>query len=504
MSSGSARRRSLTLHGVSEEIEKALQSDDEKFYGLTINTEELTTSDSDSHGDSDPQPPKKKPYGASAAAAGSAPMTSGEASRYDRDEDSSVTDDGSDDSAAVPPPTSEQVKRGLLASDISDAIQRGCGCKKENHWKVVPNQQLEDYMFKVSQMKRKEKSLFVLGELTACLSKSKTGSGAQPYYFRYTVRGFEVCRVVFMEVHDVGSHVLKRLQTKAEKGEVQLSPHGLIGKVPHHLAISPDVEQSIVQFVHTYANLHGLPQPAAERGRAEDPPVYLPASKNKKKAYKTYADVQDSPLQYWTFCRVWKRHAPHIKVMKPRTDVCAICEKLRDKIRVARTEEDTDSRVKALQTHIALAQEERQYYRDLIDGARESIDNSDDDDDCTEGIAHYTFDYAQQLELPYHTRQVGPLYFKVRFRVQLFGIAEEARNKQVNFLFHEGQAIGQDGKKAHGPNAVVSMLDEFMTNHANDKRQVHFHADNCVGQNKNKSVLAYMAMASHVWLVRLH
>ena len=133
--------------------------------------------------------------------------------------------------------------------------------------------------------------------------------------------------------------------------------------------------------------MYGLPQPAAERGRAEDPPVYLPASKNKKSAYNIYTKTvtQYSPVHYRSFCHIWRRQAAHIKVMKPRTDVCALCNNLRYKIRVARTEEETECSVQALRSHTSLAQEERQYYRDLVDGAQASLDEA-------EGIVHYTFE----------------------------------------------------------------------------------------------------------------
>ena len=52
--------------------------------------------------------------------------------------------------------------------------------------------------------------------------------------------------------------------------------------------------------------MYGLPQPAAERGRAEDPPVYLPASENKKSAYNIYTKTvtQYSPVHYRSFCHI--------------------------------------------------------------------------------------------------------------------------------------------------------------------------------------------------------
>ena len=81
--------------------------------------------------------------------------------------------------------------------------------------------------------------MFVLGVLTGCLRKSPTGGEDRPYFFSYTVRGVVVCRNVFMEVHGVGTHVMKQLQSKAEHGYVYRSSHGLSWKTPRHLSLDP-------------------------------------------------------------------------------------------------------------------------------------------------------------------------------------------------------------------------------------------------------------------------
>ena len=107
-------------------------------------------------------------------------------------------------------------------------------------------------------------------------------------------------------------------------------------------------------------------------------------------------------------------------------------------------------------------------------------------------MTHLTFDYAQQIELPFHTRQVGPLYFKSRFKVQLFGVCNEAARQQRNYLFHKGQCIGQDGRKSHGPNSVLSILNDYIANSGEVGDSIYLHTGNCVGQNKNKSVIAYL------------
>ena len=48
----------------------------------------------------------------------------------------------------------------------------------------------------------------------------------------------------------------------------------------------------------------------------------------------------------------------------------------------------------------------------------------------------------------------------------------------------------------HDANAVISMLHHYFKNHAANEKDAHLHADNCVGQNKNRYVVGYL-----VWRV---
>ena len=77
------------------------------------------------------------------------------------------------------------------------------------------------------------------------------------------------------------------------------------------------------------------------------------------------------------------------------------------------------------------------------------------------------------------------------FRVNDFGIINEAAKEQVHHLFHEGQTIGVDNKLNHNPNCVVSMLHAYLQSTLHG-RKLHLHCDKCVGRNKNKTVMAYM------------
>lgn len=110
-----------------------------------------------------------------------------------------------------------------------------------------------------------------------------------------------------------------------------------------------------------------------------------------------------------------------------------------------------------------------------------------------DGFSHYTYDFAQQLQVPYHDHQVCPLYFKVPLKVQLFGMCDASTNTQANYMYDESQTIGINGTHAHGPNSVVSMLHHFLSNQACHGKELQLHADNCVGQNKNRTVIGYLA-----------
>ncbi|MES9883076.1 MAG: hypothetical protein ABW185_19605 [Sedimenticola sp.] len=56
---------------------------------------------------------------------------------------------------------------------------------------------------------------------------------------------------------------------------------------------------------------------------------------------------------------------------------------------------------------------------------------------------HYTFDFSQQLQIPHHARQMGPIYFTVPRKVQLFGVRLDGIPHQYNYLVDEAQTIGK-------------------------------------------------------------
>lgn len=113
---------------------------------------------------------------------------------------------------------------------------------------------------------------------------------------------------------------------------------------------------------------------------------------------------------------------------------------------------------------------------------------------CSNGLAHvhYTFDFAQQLTLPHHSRQEGPLYFTSPRKVQLFGVCIEGTAEQYNYLIDENNTIGTDGSQSHGPNIVISMLHHAFQHYGFGEMACHIHCDNCAGSNIIKYIKKFL------------
>ena len=83
--------------------------------------------------------------------------------------------------------------------------------------------------------------------------------------------------------------------------------------------------------------------------------------------------------------------------------------------------------------------------------------------------------------------QPGPIYFLVQRRCGLFGVHAEGLSSQVNYLIDEAASTGK------GANCVISYMHHYLTQFGLGEKEMHLHADNCVGQNKNSFMMQYLA-----------
>ncbi|XP_033739923.1 uncharacterized protein LOC117327181 isoform X1 [Pecten maximus] len=272
-----------------------------------------------------------------------------------------------------------------------------------------------------------------------------------------------------------------------------------------YLEMNFDVNYFLMQLhlYVRYADEMGLPQPAAPRGRDSFPPIYLPGSETYLSVHKKYSQVcietENRCLSETTFRRIWHQCLPHIQFMSCKTDVCHKCESFRNRIQKAITEADKMEASTDFAEHISSAQKERDHYRQKCHAAiaglqghpKSTVPVPPTSMDLND--VHYTFDYAQSVLLPSHCRQEGALYFRSPYKANLFGICNDGRSLQTNYLFGEDQSIGLDGAQSHSANAVVSMLHHFFEYHGEGEKTVYLNADNCGGQNKNQVVTSYLA-----------
>ena len=69
----------------------------------------------------------------------------------------------------------------------------------------------------------------------------------------------------------------------------------------------------------------------------------------------------------------------------------------------------------------------------------------------------YSFDYCQQVSLPYSSQQRGTFYFRTPRKVQVFGVCCEPLSRQVFFLIDEAEQAGK------GAVVMVSLVHAFST-----------------------------------------
>ena len=88
-----------------------------------------------------------------------------------------------------------------------------------------------------------------------------------------------------------------------------------------------------------------------------------------------------------------------------------------------------------------------------------------------------------QVHIPSNPLQPGPIYFLTGRKAGIFGICCEAIPEQRNFIIDEAMDTGKGG------NVVVSMLHYYLEHFGIHATNLHLNADNCVGQNKNNTVI---------------
>ncbi|MCP4112844.1 MAG: hypothetical protein GY749_46190 [Desulfobacteraceae bacterium] len=266
----------------------------------------------------------------------------------------------------------------------------------------------------------------------------------------------------------------------------------------------PEREQVKV-FIVNFTSVHGLPDPGRDvrkgKGKLR---ILLPSIMNYKSVHQQYAinckACGNSPIAYRTFLKIWQEELPHVRFDNPKTDLCMTCEDFKKRLNQISSALDENREKQKAQIHkealkhLNQAEKERLFYKANSKIANEYCRKIESEELCKKAdkpnsrkiMAHYSWDFAQQLHYPFEDQQVGPIFFKTPRRAQLFGVCNEGIPCQHNYLIDEEHFLGKNA------NTVISLSDHFFTNYGLGEKWVHLTADNCAGQNKNNALLQYL------------
>ena len=274
--------------------------------------------------------------------------------------------------------------------------------------------------------------------------------------------------------------------------------HGHSGRVAA-TALSTDIREQAVQFILEVAESFGEASEGRQGRRnlhtVKDRVVYfLPAPYSitglyrqflKKYRYEHPQLGNTTPLSLSSFRTIfYSDPCKHIRIRSPRSDVCDECTLYRTFYRQQpecsslETSKIDEEKVKKWQRHLELAKEARLVYNHDIEQAQKSLQKLKKKTlELNEHLAHYTFDFMQNLALPNFADMTKDMYFFSLRNIHVFSLRDDGEGKQFNYLYDEG-----DGRK--GANYVISMLFYFLTHRPWHfaTLTIHLHAeDNCCG-----------------------
>ena len=144
--------------------------------------------------------------------------------------------------------------------------------------------------------------------------------------------------------------------------------------------------------------------------------------------YMSSCEKGQRSVKYVAFSEIWKSCCQHIKIARPQDDVCGTCEKLRKKSQDAVGEDEILEVSRQMNEHILAVKKERKVYQGCNNEAKGELEGVQipeqpvSPNSSQYQCVHYTFDYAQNVMIPHHSRQVGPLYFMSPRKNQIFGV----------------------------------------------------------------------------------
>jgi hypothetical protein len=329
----------------------------------------------------------------------------------------------------------------------------------------------------------------------------------------YSIAPFgRMCRQAYVALWNIGVPTLRALLAHLHSHANSFCPraHGLAGTSSNH-ALSDELQHQVIDFIVEIGEQFGE-EDEGRQGRRDLHHVegrvvrFLPASYTIAGLYRLFGthyrqghpdSGANMPLSFSAFRGLFQS-APcqHIRLRRPRSNVCDECAMFRAYYRHAPhdeakgTSQHEEEHVTQWQQHVRLAREAREAYNADLRQARETRELLKQGTLPLAGyVAHYTFDFMQSLALPQFADQTKEMYYFSLRNLHVFSIRDDGAHMQYNYLYDEGEG----GK---GANYVVSLLFHFLQHRPDETAAIvmHLHADNCCGQNKNNLVMQFFVL----------
>ena len=269
---------------------------------------------------------------------------------------------------------------------VLDFFTKGCGCAifKDRPCSGMFNYEyIYDFRSQCAELTRAELDMMLLGQLSALTDTSEQSANSlvhrhspasrQRSYTHFLHRGKRICRNTFLFLHNISAKKLKNIKGSFLQCGVAPRSHGNAKRLPANTLAYEDT-QYVIQFLTTYAEAHAilltgripgykrsdiqlLPSSTTKRGvwlmyctslnrtSTSDPPsssclqptpnpqstsdspsISNAQSGSDPTSFRSNTPIRTHMVAYSTFCRIWQQILPHIRVTKPMSDLCWICQ----------------------------------------------------------------------------------------------------------------------------------------------------------------------------------
>ena len=381
-----------------------------------------------------------------------------------------------------------------IIEKVKKFLRNGCGCSRGSKGGPCSTEIKEEaVMFNLNnclELTSGELDLIILANIQAfsrndCVGAKRSRSSRCTYQFQ----SVSICKEMFVHLYAISYSRLRRLKEHYERYGIHMRTHGNTKMLPSN-TLPQSITENVHRFLTNYIEDNAFVLPGRIPGFKREDVQVLSSSETKTSVWRVYTTT-------CTAVDLWHQFCPRVVVAKPMTDLCLTCQQNTTKlVRAANLPEHEKANcIKAQQEHLDCVQVEREFYRRTCSDAATTFSHTDADTNFNEthepcsfsGTIHYSFDYAQQVHFPSNPMQPGPIYFKIPRKCGIFGVMCEAVPRQVNYLIDEAAVCGK------GANATISYVHHYFTRHGLGETDVHLHADNCAGQNKNNYFLWYLA-----------